>query len=75
MYGNKTVTITSYEFISLCKAIYYKSVLALYTVYTKNGYKDFYFPVGDFIEERKAYEKAARYYNNLVPDGEEVPLF
>lgn len=26
-------------------------------------------------QERKAYEKAARAYNNLVPESEAIPLF
>lgn len=29
----------------------------------------------DAIEDRAAYEKAARLYNSLVPDSAAVPLF
>ena len=40
-----------------------------------DDFEAFYFYRYDAEQERSAYERAARFYNSLVPDEECVPLF
>lgn len=40
-----------------------------------DAYKIVSFCTNSTMQERQAYEKAARIYNSLVPDAECIPLF